>query len=264
MVRFIDNFSYGTRGSASAESFVQNSTAVIYMYRKKTLIPYERHLSNMDLLDCVSYSSSTHSDFKIDLTKMHKNFSKIFDDYNKAKQRNLLIKVEYSSIFEYLALLEFICKELNVLKEKAIVYLAAAVSDFYLPLDQMPKNKIQSSVDGLTLNLKPVPKVLGQLKSNWCPNAFVISFKLETDESLLIKKSIKALDKYKHNLVIANILETRRSQVIVIEANQDYRQNVINLAGVEESVNDDCDHEIETDLVELVLKLHSNYKLNNC
>ena len=37
-----------------------------------------------------------------------------------------------------------------------------------------------------------VPKMLKSLRQDWAPRAFVISFKLETDENLLIKKVMPA------------------------------------------------------------------------
>ena len=33
-----------------------------------------------------------------------------------------------------------------------------------------------------------VPKMLGTLQSVWAPEAFIVSFKLETDEQILISK----------------------------------------------------------------------------
>lgn len=33
-----------------------------------------------------------------------------------------------------------------------------------------------------------VPKMLGTLRSTWAPDAFIVSFKLETDEQILISK----------------------------------------------------------------------------
>lgn len=221
------------------------------MYRKKTLQPYERHLSNINILDAISYKEGNHDSFKIDLSSMNKNFNQIFDEYSRAKEQNMLIQIEYSTIFEYLTLLEFICKELNILNENAIVYLAAAVSDFYLPRRLMPKHKIQSGQGDLKLELKPVPKLLGKLKFEWCPKAYVISFKLETDENLLVSKSLKALDKYKHNLVIANILETRKNQVIVIESEQ--KKQIIRLDEREEN------YEIEVELIKYIMNLHNSY-----
>lgn len=53
------------------------------------------------------------------------------------------------------------------------------MSDFYIPEDQIALHKIQSrSVDKLELSLDPVPKKLGLIKSHYCPEATVISFKV--------------------------------------------------------------------------------------
>lgn len=51
-----------------------------------------------------------------------------------------------------------------------------------------------------TISLQLVPKILAPLVSLWIPQAFVVSFKLETDETLLISKARNALNKYKHNV----------------------------------------------------------------
>jgi len=60
-----------------------------------------------------------------------------------------------------------------------------------------------------------VPKKLGELKNNWNPDSFVISFKLETDEELLEKKSTDAMKNYSVNMVVANELHTRKFKVII-------------------------------------------------
>ena len=52
-VRFIDNFSVGTRGSASAEYFLRQDYAVLFLYRKRSLKPFERKLNNVNLFDLV-------------------------------------------------------------------------------------------------------------------------------------------------------------------------------------------------------------------
>ena len=39
------------------------------------------------------------------------------------------------------------------------------------------------------------------LMRTWCPAAFVVSFKLETDPAILLTKARKALAKYRHTLV---------------------------------------------------------------
>ena len=65
------------------------------------------------------------------------------------------------------------------------------------------------------LQLCPVPKKLGQVKQTWNPKTTLISFKLETDEGLLEKKAKGAIEKYGVDMVVANILEKRRFEVIV-------------------------------------------------
>ena len=38
------------------------------------------------------------------------------------------------------------------------------------------------------LSLERVPKMLGALRHRWCPSAMVVSFKLETDQHILLQK----------------------------------------------------------------------------
>jgi len=45
------------------------------------------------------------------------------------------------------------------LDHRSIFYLAAAVSDFFIPREEMLEHKIQSSGDRLSLDLAPVPKM---------------------------------------------------------------------------------------------------------
>ena len=80
----------------------------------------------------------------------------------------------------------------------------------------MAQHKIQSST-GLTLELEQVPKVLGKLVNEWAPRAFVVSFKLETDESILFTKAWGAIEKYQVHLVVANILHTRADKCFLVE-----------------------------------------------
>ncbi|XP_009072157.1 PREDICTED: phosphopantothenate--cysteine ligase, partial [Acanthisitta chloris] len=93
---------------------------------------------------------------------------------------------------------------------------AAAVSDFYIPAAEMPEHKIQSSEGPLQITMRMVPKMLSPLVKDWAPEAFVISFKLETDPLILLAKSRQALEKYRHQAVVANVLESRRTSVIIV------------------------------------------------
>lgn len=81
----------------------------------------------------------------------------------------------------------------------------------------MAEHKIQSSGQGeLHLTLQKVPKALGALKSRWCPRAMIVSFKLETDEALLIAKAGKAIEEYGVHMVVANELHSRKEVVFLV------------------------------------------------
>ena len=49
----------------------------------------------------------------------------------------------------------------------------------------------------------------------------MISFKRETDPNLLRAKARKALETYGHRLVIANLLQTRKTEVIAVTKDTD-------------------------------------------
>lgn len=72
------------------------------------------------------------------------------------------------------------------------------------------QHKIHSTEGSLVLELENVPKMLHLLKTIWIPDSFVVSFKLETDAGILFDKSFKSLEKNKHDLVIGNVLSTRK------------------------------------------------------
>lgn len=109
-------------------------------------------------------------------------------------------------------LLRASCESLSIFDKRAVLYLAAAVSDFYVPQDDMPQHKIQSGAGAPKISMQLVPKMLAPLVSSWVPEAFVVSFKLETDESLLIAKSRDSLNKYKHKVEFAHYLSKESSK----------------------------------------------------
>lgn len=82
-VRFIDNFSAGTRGSASAEYFIANSYAVLFIHRKRSLKPYERVLSDVSPLEYLIPSEEKSGEYRVDLDKKPK-FGKVLEAYRNA------------------------------------------------------------------------------------------------------------------------------------------------------------------------------------
>lgn len=216
-VRYMDNFSQGTRGSASAENFLQHGYAVIFLYRNRSLEPYSRHFSRLNLLDMLEFANDNTSAQSIVVQQEYEDKVKtMLLKYKEVMKSGHLLFIDFTTLNEYLHLLRASALSLQQIGHSAMLYLAAAVSDFYIPKDQMPEHKIQSADGPLHVSLQLVPKLLGPLVKEWAPDAFVISFKLETDKNLLIKKAEEALKKYHHQLVIANVLETRKQAVVIV------------------------------------------------
>lgn len=177
-VRSVENMSTGARGARSAERFLKAGHPVIFFHRTNSLQPFSVEIQNewskiMESLDKSDKKSGNKADF----------FKKVdaFNKYNNEKSpySGLLLKIPFETVNDYLRDLEVISKSIASSKVKSVSYLAAAVSDFYVPDNKLVEHKIES---GSTLDLKldPVPKKLGEVKK-WNPDTTLISFKLETD-----------------------------------------------------------------------------------
>ena len=240
-VRFIDNFSAGTRGSASAEYFLANGYAVIFLHRQNSLLPYSRHFSPsfncfLDLMNEDEHGRVVVSD------SYQSKMQNVLARYTDVKQRNMLLNIPFTTVTDYLWHLREITIVMRPLGPTVLLYLAAAVSDFFIPPSRIAEHKIQSGETGpvrtfgtsamsdphdtlpaegkrLVIDLDPVPKFLKALVDDWVPRAMIASFKLETDPDLLISKSQKALQRYSHHLVIGNLLASRKYEVVLVTPN---------------------------------------------
>ncbi|QLL30396.1 hypothetical protein HG536_0A02130 [Torulaspora globosa] len=235
-VRFIDNFSAGTRGAASAEQFLAHGYSVIFLHREFSLTPYNRSFThNVDVyfLDYIDSDGCIKPEYREKVLAS----KKLFDKYYVQEKKLLLLP--FTTVNQYLWSLKSIAKLLNA--TGGLFYLAAAVSDFFVPYSRLPQHKIQSRDYGtdckesahsttstttpegkLIVNLDPVPKFLRRLVESWAKQAMVVSFKLETDDAILIEKATQALDRYNHQLVIGNLLQTRNKEVVFV--NQENRK----------------------------------------
>ncbi|XP_018403678.1 PREDICTED: phosphopantothenate--cysteine ligase isoform X1 [Cyphomyrmex costatus] len=249
-VRFVDNFSAGTRGSVSAEYFLEYGYAVIFMHRVKSLEPFSRHFVGQKFLDLLQISDNNENPIITVLPEYTQKVATVLRKYREAFNQTKLLQLTFTTFSEYLWLLRSACQALAPLENKAILYLAAAVSDFYIPSNEMSVHKISSSGPP-TISLQLVPKILAPLVSLWVPKAFVVSFKLETDEDLLISKARTALNKYHHNLVIANMLQTRKQQVIIVSKETNY---VLSLTNEQLDNGEEIEQLIVRDLVEKHIK----------
>lgn len=243
-VRFIDNFSAGTRGATSAEYFLENGYAVIFLHRQFSLLPYSRHYSHST--NCFLDFLHEGPDESVVVNEEYRQkMVSVLRKYNRARRDRMLLVLPFTTITDYLWSLREIATLMRPLGARAMFYLAAAVSDFFIPIDRMAEHKIQSSDPGghsagtivkddggvavvngahsyvqnhkkLVVDLDPVPKFLKRLVDGWAPEGMIVSFKLETDPALLVFKAQQALERYSHHLVIGNLLSTRKWEVVFI------------------------------------------------
>ncbi|GJE94815.1 phosphopantothenate-cysteine ligase [Phanerochaete sordida] len=214
VVRFLDNFSAGTRGATSAEYFLKAGYAVIFMHRQFSLQPFSRHYSHsthpfLDFLDVDAEYIEVKSAERPQLIEVLKA-------YKQVQKAGTLHSLTFVTVNDYLWLLRAISKELYPLGRNAMFYLAAAVSDFFLPRQKMSEHKIQSGKGSLHIEMDQVPKILKPLVEEWTREGYIVSFKLETDNALLIPKARAALARYGHQVVIGNELHTRKYQVVFV------------------------------------------------
>ena len=247
-VRFIDNFSAGTRGATSAEYFLETGYAVIFLHRQFSLLPYSRHYSHAT--DCfLDFLHEGPNGSVVANEEYREKMLMVLRKYNSARDKNLLLTLPFVTITDYLFVLRAIAQLMRPLGPTGLLYLAAAVSDFFVPPERMVEHKIQSTnaADSkvapkeaeeeeafdnfdsspavprskrLIVDLDPVPKFLKNLVDGWAPEGMIVSFKLETDPDILVHKAQYSLMRYQHHLVIGNLLSTRKWEVVFVAPGQ--------------------------------------------
>ncbi|CAK9173968.1 unnamed protein product [Ilex paraguariensis] len=246
-VRYIDNFSSGYRGAASTEYFLKAGYSVIFLYRRGTCQPFCRSLPDDPLLECFEFTDESN----IQVHQSHfEAVKRALTGHDAAVAGGFLLKLPFTTIFEYLQILQLIAISMRSLGPSAMFYLAAAASDFYVPWKSMTEHKIQSRSGPLDMRLVQVPKMLSLLRKEWSPMAFCVSFKLETDKEILLEKADMALRKYKMHAVVANELLTRKEEVVVVTSTG-------NITVHRDKTQPDAD--VECPLIHLLVERHSAY-----
>lgn len=208
---------------------IRRGYAVVFLHRKRSQRPFLRWLKEDEEMA-----------FRAESGKV------VLDNAEAASQleelaRAPLLSIPFVSVHEYLHLLRGVASLLNT--SSALIYACAAVSDFYIPMKKLDEHKIQvffpscedflfnrrfqsRAASGLTVHLDNVPKMLGELRQSWAPRAFIVSFKLETDETILETKAKASLQSYGQNVVVGNLLMSYRDRVWMRFANGDVKEIV--------------------------------------
>uniref|UniRef100_M8BER6 DNA/pantothenate metabolism flavoprotein C-terminal domain-containing protein n=1 Tax=Aegilops tauschii TaxID=37682 RepID=M8BER6_AEGTA len=244
-----------SNGPKCLRYFLKAGYAVVFVHRRnlsKSLCKYPplELMCSLELLISVPESHTTVVKAAI-------------SSYRKAIDEGLLLKLPFTTIFEYLQLLQLVSTAMNCLEHHGMFYCAAAVSDFYVPWESMAKHKIQSAGGPLNMQLNQVPKMLFILRNHWAPSAFCVSFKhtdshcpqcvpaklqLETDPDILIQKAEAALRKYGMNVVVANELANYKDVVVMVTSTG---KTTVSRRSKED--------DLEEQLIGLLVKMHSDH-----
>jgi phosphopantothenate-cysteine ligase len=113
------------------------------MHRQFSLQPFSRHYSHstnpfLDFLEFQDGSDPAAGPAKITVSPLEaERLADVLRAYKDVYARQTLHTLNFVTINEYLYLLRAISKELNRAKRLALYYLAAAVSDFFLPTQKL-------------------------------------------------------------------------------------------------------------------------------
>ena len=113
------------------------------MHRQFSLQPFSRHYSHstnpfLDFLEIESNPDKPSDPPSITVTPSKRDdLLQVLTTYKSVHQAGLLHTLTFVTVNDYLWLLRAISQELSVLGRSALYYLAAAVSDFFLPREKM-------------------------------------------------------------------------------------------------------------------------------
>lgn len=174
------------------------------MHRQFSLQPFSRHYSHttnpfLDFLDVADYSDPNCTDVVVK-PNGHEFLAQVLRARHNALKNNMLHTVTFVTVNEYLFLLRAVSVEMARLKRRSMYYLAAAVSDFFLPRQKLvshpfglltnyrldilfqSEHKIQSKKGSLHIEMDQVPKVLKPMVEHWIPESYVVSFKVSDSQ----------------------------------------------------------------------------------
>lgn len=181
---------------------------MIFMHRQFSLQPFSRHYSHsthpfLDFLDFGGSESTPPGDSSaaahiVVRPAERAQLLDVLAAYKDAQNAGTLLTLTFVTVNDYLWLLRAVSQELSQLGRSCLYYLAAAVSDFFLPRQRMVRivsleslrgaafshalwqseHKIQSGKGSLHIEMDQVPKILKPLVAEWTREGYIVSFKV--------------------------------------------------------------------------------------
>lgn len=127
----------GTRGATSAEYFLKAGYAVIFLHRQFSLQPFSRHYSHttnpfLDFLELHPSTNGGQPNITVAPSK-RAELAGVLAAYQEVHRARTLHTLTFVTVNDYLYLLRGISGAMSSIGRKGMYYLAAAVSDFFVP-----------------------------------------------------------------------------------------------------------------------------------
>ena len=195
-------------------SLSENAKTCLPIRRKKKCSPTRRFSLDVYLQNEEEDENEEENDTRTKLKSIQADRQRAYAEFG-------FLEIEFTTVYEYLHLLRLVSEKVNAVREDVIIIHAAAVSDFYIPWSELASHKIQSNAletsGSLFANFSSTPKMLKMCRDMWAPNAFCVSFKLETDASIIEQKTLSAMEKYNMHCIVANELDKRYNEVSIFQ-----------------------------------------------
>lgn len=116
-VRFLDNFSSGRRGATSAEAFLAAGYAVLFLYRARSAFPFAHRFPPQTWLSALRPTSpATSGLLSLEVEeKTLPGFAAALRSYQQAAAAGTFLAVEFTTLADYLHLLQAAAQALNPL-----------------------------------------------------------------------------------------------------------------------------------------------------
>jgi hypothetical protein len=122
------------------------------MHRQFSLQPFSRHYSHstnpfLDFLEIENDDAASRSTPRISVTpEKRADLLEVLTMYKAVQAAGTMLTLAFVTVNDYLWLLRAVSQELAVFRSRVLYYLAAAVSDFFLPRRKMVSNRSENLV----------------------------------------------------------------------------------------------------------------------
>lgn len=238
------------QGPACVEYLLSIKYSVIFLCREDSLQPFTRHFQKYiqkdTLLDIFQYQDENDCIILGGMDKAQtERFYKIMKTHAISKQH--MLKVSFSCLQQYLLLLRIATQAIHKANTRGVVILAATVMEYYVPIHSETPfwgkqnganiNAIRNSQKNanstnyfskqyekiamkLSIHFVRAPNLIRKIRKDWCPKAFLVSFRYDLPQETMIETAHKDLEKYGVD-VIAGVNRMEHPHQILLVTEQD-------------------------------------------